>query len=407
MRRKDDRRRERPWLLATLGVLLSAHVAYAAPSGCALSTDCFDSTQGRWLKGNTHAHAGMLLHGIVPHGDSSPASVAMWYRDHGYDFAMITDHNRFTDPSSPDLARVQNRDFVLIPGVEITSDYRLPGATQDGERAIHTTAMNVREVPSPDFANTPSRDILKAHIERTRAAGGFTIVNHPNYHGEIKPSDMLGLEGLHLFEVFNGEIEAHNDAAADRLSTEQLWDTLLTSGMRVYGVAADDAHYFRLPDLTTHYRGTFTLPGSGWIMVNARELSAAAIVSAIDKGQFYATTGVILEKLSYDAQRYKVEVDWPATDTSLASTFVTEAARCVPANRVRGLTVEFIGIGGKVLKITHDDPAEIAIDPSDGYVRARITLVAMLKTRLDDAPSAHQFTAWTQPVFATTTPPRT
>jgi hypothetical protein len=393
--------------LAALGLLLSAHLAQAAPSGCVSSADCFDSAQGRWYKGNTHAHAGMLLRGIVPHGDSSPASVAMWYRDHGYDFAVITDHNRLTDPAAPALERVQSRDFVLIPGVEITSDYRFPGATQEGERAIHTTALNVREAPSSDFANTSSRDILKAHVERTRAAGGITIVNHPNYHGEIKPVDMLGLEGLHLFEVFNGEIEAHNDAAPGRLSTEQLWDMLLTAGMHVYGVAADDAHYFKLPYFTTYYRGTFTLPGSGWIMVNARELSSTAIVGAIDQGRFYATTGVILKDVSYNQQHYKVAVDWPATDAALASTFVTEAARCVPASGMQGLTIEFIGRGGQVLKTTHDDTAEIAVEPADGYVRARVTFVAVLKTRLDDAPTPHRFTAWTQPVFATSTPPRT
>ena len=395
------------WLIGMLGTLLAANGGHTAPSGCASSSECFDSAQGRWFKGNTHAHAGMLLHGVVPHGDSSPASVAAWYRDHGYDFAVITDHNRFTDPAEAELERVQSRDFILIPGVEITSDYRFPGATQDGERAIHTTALNVHDAPPSDFANTPSRDILKAHIERTRAAGGITIVNHPNYHGEIKPADMLGLEGLHLFEVFNGEVEAHNDAAPGRLSTDQLWDALLTAGMHVYGVAADDAHYFKLPDLTTRYRGTFTLPGSGWIVVNARELSTPAIVGAIDQGRFYATTGVILKTLSYDRQHYRVEVDWPATDASLASTFVTEAARCVPANREHGLTVEFIGRGGRVLKTTHDDPAEFDIDPGDGYVRTRVTLVASLETRLDDAPCAHQFTAWTQPVFTGGGPPHT
>src|SRR6185312_7472047 len=122
MHEKNDRR-SRYSRLAMLGCLLVAHLAQAAPADCT-DVDCFDSSQRRWYKGNTHAHAGMLLDGIVPHGDSSPASVARWYRDHGYDFAAITDHNRFTDPSAPELARIQSRDFILIPGVEITSDYR-------------------------------------------------------------------------------------------------------------------------------------------------------------------------------------------------------------------------------------------------------------------------------------------
>jgi predicted metal-dependent phosphoesterase TrpH len=405
MRTANLGRKAYAWLLATLGLVVCAGLAHTAPIGCAATLDCFDSAQGRWFKGNTHAHAAMVLHGIIPHGDSGAVTVAAWYRDHGYDFAAITDHNRFTDPSAPALAKLQSRDFILIPGVEITSDYRFPGATQEGERAVHTTALNVREAPSFEFANTPTRDILAAHIERTRAAGGFTIVNHPNYHDEIKAADMLGLPGLRLFEVFNGEIEAHNHGGRDGISTERIWDTLLTAGMRVYGVAADDAHYFKLPDFTTHYRGTFTLPGSGWIMVNAPQLEPTAILGAIAAGRFYATTGVILKELSYDQRHYRVAVDRPATEASLASNFVTEAARSVPADRVQGLTIEFIGRDGRVLRTVHDATAEIAIEPSDGYVRARVTLIEVLKTRLDDAPTPHQFTAWTQPVFATGTVP--
>jgi hypothetical protein len=39
--------------------------------------------------------------------------------------------------------------------------------------------------------------------------------------------------------------------------------------------------------------------------------------------------------------------------------------------------------------------------------RARVTLTVLLKTRLDDAPVPHKFTAWTQFVFAVGGPPRT
>jgi hypothetical protein len=389
------------WLVAMLALVPSAHFASAAPSGCATSLDCFDSKQGHWFKGNTHAHAGMLLRGIVPHGDSSAATVAAWYRDHGYNFAVISDHNRFTNPAIPELAELQNRAFILIPGVEVTSDYRFPGAVQDGEHAVHTTALNVREAPSPEFTNTSSRDIVRAHIERTRAAGGVTLVN------QIKPSDLLGLPGLRLFEVFNGEVEAHNDAAPGRLSTEQLWDALLTQDMRVYGVAADDAHYFSMPYLLTYYRGTFTLPGTGWVMVNAPALAPDAIVGALEAGRFYATTGVMLKELSYDRHHYHVVVDWPATRAAVASAFVAEGAREAQPDRMPGLTIEFIGRNGQVLQTVHDDAADIAIEPADGYVRVRVTLVAVLKTRLDEKPTAHQFTAWTQPVFSSDAPPHT
>jgi hypothetical protein len=45
----------------------------------------------RWLKGSTHVHA-------APSGDSGTdvPSVIAWYEAHGYDFIVLTDHNRVT-----------------------------------------------------------------------------------------------------------------------------------------------------------------------------------------------------------------------------------------------------------------------------------------------------------------------
>ena len=49
---------------------------------------------GRWYKGNTHTHT------TESDGDSPPEYVARWYRDHGYDFLVLSDHNVFTDPAA-------------------------------------------------------------------------------------------------------------------------------------------------------------------------------------------------------------------------------------------------------------------------------------------------------------------
>src|SRR5262249_41660084 len=44
-----------------------------------------------WLRGSTHVHA-------LPSGDSETpvADVVRWYEDHGYDFIVLTDHNKVT-----------------------------------------------------------------------------------------------------------------------------------------------------------------------------------------------------------------------------------------------------------------------------------------------------------------------
>jgi hypothetical protein len=51
---------------------------YVASSWCA---------EPRWWKGNTHSHSWWS------DGDAPPEVVAAWYRDHGYNFLVISDHN--------------------------------------------------------------------------------------------------------------------------------------------------------------------------------------------------------------------------------------------------------------------------------------------------------------------------
>ena len=49
------------------------------------------SAKGRWYKGNLHTHT------LNSDGDSTPHEVATWYREHGYQFLVLTDHNHLTD----------------------------------------------------------------------------------------------------------------------------------------------------------------------------------------------------------------------------------------------------------------------------------------------------------------------
>ena len=45
----------------------------------------------RWYKGNLHTHT------LNSDGDSTPDEVVRWYREHGYDFLVLTDHNVMTE----------------------------------------------------------------------------------------------------------------------------------------------------------------------------------------------------------------------------------------------------------------------------------------------------------------------
>jgi hypothetical protein len=59
-----------------------------------------------------------------------------------------------------------------------------------------------------------------------------------------------------------------------------MWDTLLSAGQRIHGVAVDDAHHFK------KLGQDFSNPGRGWVQVRAESLSNVAIMDAISRGDF-------------------------------------------------------------------------------------------------------------------------
>ena len=76
-------------MLVLLVALMSWLTARATPT----------HAQTKWFRGNTHTHS------LNSDGDSPPDSLARWYRDHGYSFLFITDHETLTDPE-PDRKSV-------------------------------------------------------------------------------------------------------------------------------------------------------------------------------------------------------------------------------------------------------------------------------------------------------------
>src|SRR5438552_15607412 len=72
-----------------------------------------------WYKGNTHTHTHAFQDSDA---DGPPGLVAAWYRDHGYQFVVITDHEYLTDVGSLNDKFVQAGKFIVIAGQEITKE---------------------------------------------------------------------------------------------------------------------------------------------------------------------------------------------------------------------------------------------------------------------------------------------
>jgi hypothetical protein len=375
----------------------------------------------KWYKGNTHTHS------LWSDGDDFPELILDWYKTRGYDFIALSDHNILADkefwkqiPSHPfrqqrfkeylakygdqwvsyktdSAGRIsvklktleefrplfEEKDkFLIIKAEEITDLY-------DG-KPVHVNAINVQELILPQGGNSIAevmQNNLDAVYEQRERTGQpmFPHINHPNFYWAIKANDMMGLRGERFFEVYNGHPHVHNYGDSTTHSMEELWDHLLMRYLQdgkppLYGLATDDSHNY------LEQRVGLSNPGRGWIMVRATQLSPEALIEAMEKGDFYATTGVMLTKMEAKKKTLRVEVDsQPGTN----------------------YTIEFWGAryGGAsgtnrepervLLKTVKGSKASYTLSVKDMYVRAKI---------ISDTPQKNPFqegdleTAWTQPL---------
>jgi hypothetical protein len=335
-----------------IGVLLLIVAGEASAQGAG---------QPRWFKGNTHTHT------LNSDGDSPPDVVAGWYRDNGYQFVVITDHEFLTDVASLNARFGAPGTFLVIRGQEVTQI--LPDSTHpDRRRQGHVNAINTTRVVMPQGGGSLAESYAR-NLAAIRAAGGLAQVNHPNWRWSVRLSDMATLPDSTIFEIRNGHPGINSlggtDAAGNvALSTEALWDSLLTRGKVMFGVGTDDSHYFTRP-----WDRSAPRPGQAWIFVRAAELTPEAIVGAMRRGDFYASTGVTLGDYRVEPRRISITI--VHTRGASADT------------RFR---TEFIGRGGRVLADVHGLNARYDIRGNEGYVRARIT-------------DSNGLQAWTQPVM--------
>ena len=305
-----------------------------------------NTTGMSWYKGNTHTHT------VESDGDSPPEYVARWYKEHGYDFLVLSDHNVFTDPAQ--LSHLTDSAFILIPGEEVTSSYE--------SVPVHVNGLNLPGLVNPRTGSTLVATIQN-NVDAIREVEGVPHVNHPNFRWAFGAEELAQVENDRLLEIYNGHPSVHNEGGGGFPSLEEIWDMLLTGGKRIYGIAVDDAH---------HFQGEFSAdranPGRGWISVRARALDAAEIMQQLEAGQFYASTGVRLADVVTEERRLEIHI--------------------APRGDFR-YTTTFIGSGGRVLAVSMENPAVYTLQGGERYVRAKVT---------DSRGDA----AWVQPVFVIT-----
>lgn len=298
----------------------------------------------RWYKGNLHTHT------TLSDGDMPPDFVAKWYKDNGYNFLVISDHNVLTPVGALNETLAEPKKYLLIPGEELT--------TTVGMRTVHINAYGVDNFIKP-FQDLNMRDHIQANVNLIRKAGAIPALNHPNFRWALQSKDLLTIENLPLIEVFNGHPDVNNRGGGGFESLEQMWDTLLTARRKVFGIAVDDAHNF------VKFDKSMSNPGRGWVVVRAATLARQEILDGIAAGDFYSSTGVELKELETSAKGIQLKVRQSGTVK---------------------YTTDFIGANGTLLARAFGIDATYDLKPTDQYVRAVVHA-----SNGDDA--------WVQPVI--------
>lgn len=372
----------------------------------------------RWFKGNTHTHS------LWSDGNDFPEMIMDWYKTHGYHFISLSDHNILADhekwvtiPAHPFRQRrfreylekfgiqwvTQRSDTGGLTSVKLKTlaEYRSLFEEKDSflimqaeeisdqheKKPIHIGAINVRERINPQGGNSIAevmqRNLDAVHSQRQLTGQPmFAHINHPNFQWAIKVEDMMQLKGDRFFEVYNGHPHVHNYGDSATIGMEELWDRLLIHYLRegreiVYGLATDDAHDF------IEYSTKTSNPGRGWIMVRSTELRPDSIIAAMERGDFYSTTGVELETLAFDNRRLKLSIKAiPGVDYKIQ--FWGAAKSKNSKETVGALLKEITATSGSY-----------RLRKKNLYVRARI-----ISSRPKNNPFAEGDveTAWTQPV---------
>ncbi|HAM73523.1 MAG TPA: histidinol-phosphatase [Verrucomicrobiales bacterium] len=395
-----------------------------------------------WWKGNLHTHT------LWSDGDDFPEMVVDWYKNHGYQFLGLSDHNLLqvgekwvtvTNLSYRDVTLDRYRDrfgafwvterewngrrqvrlktlpefgplleekgkFLLIPATEITSNYKI--------WPVHVNASNVRApFPVPQAGATSVREVMQQAVDmvlQQRAMTGqpmFPHINHPNFGWAVTAEDLTQVKGERFFEVYNGHPGCFSFGDGTRLSAEQIWDVALSLRLTtthfgaLFGLAVDDSHRYH------EFNPGSSNPGRGWVMVRAPRLEPSDLILAMERGDFYATTGVRLRDVRRERKRLLVEVE-PEEGVSYTIRFIGTHRNFNPAS------APILSKDGSPYPTTRRYQPEVGMaflevsgtsgvyemNGTELYVRA--TVISTKRKENPQAAGEHEM-AWTQPLFGT------
>ncbi|QDU95345.1 PHP domain-containing protein [Lignipirellula cremea] len=396
----------------------------------------------RWWKGNLHTHS------LWSDGNDFPEMICEWYRTHDYNFLALSDHNTFSEgqrwkdvaslarrgggsdilgkyqarfgggwvetrgePGDPEYqvrlkpleeyrALLENRGrFILIQGEEISD--------KAAGKPVHMNATNLQQLVLPlggETVRDAIRNNLRAVEDEAQRSGREVLLhlNHPNFGFAITAEDLAAVVEERFFEVYNGHPGVNQLGDADHPPVERLWDIANTlrlgqlNAPPLYGVATDDSH--------NYHDTTGSTPGRGWVMVRSRYLTPEHLILAIKAADFYASSGVTLSDIQYDADARKLSLAIePEEGVVYTTQFIGTPKAYDDASEPRkdkkgetlNVTRKYSDDIGKVLSEVTGLQPSYQLTGDELYVRA---IVTSSKPHPNPSYAGQTTQAWSQPV---------
>ena len=227
------------------------------------------------------------MHTTMSDGVLSPEEAVNLYRKAGYDFVAITDH-RSMNPEWSDGS------FLVMTGAEYDTGDPI-GRTP----VYHILGIGMRSEPRIRYGErrgfrSDSWPDPQELIDAIHETGGEAILAHPAW-SVMTPEEMMRLHGFLGAEIFNSVSGYPFNPGRDEAS--YYWDIWAKNGKLVNAIAGDDSHY---------YEGEHT---KAFTMVNAPALHRDAIMEALQRGSFYASTGPRFHSIDLDTDTNTVTVE--------------------------------------------------------------------------------------------------
>lgn len=291
----------------------------------------------------------------------------MLYKEHGYHFLAISDHDVYSDYRS----QLDSDDFIILPALEASAVLYKDEAKSERLRIHHIhgilgTAQMQKEAekglfthleyypPRQFYSSWDGAKVAQELQDDLQKHGCITAYNHPVW-SRVREEEFIDIEGCTALEIFNYGTVNESATGFDTLH----WDVMLRKGKKIFAFASDD----------NHNDGMVEDSFGGYIVVKADRLDHESIVQAILDGNYYSSSGPEI-------------YDWGIRDN-------TVYVKCSPVNRVDFIAGNYINAGGSVVSKSREDlitEAEFTLRGNEEYIRVECT-------------DQYGKTAWSNPIF--------